>query len=69
MKKSKIVIMDFATCEVHIFIYDKNIWGPSGEDFIITHYSEHGQTFKLENCQWMIVDMEENEDRLPIYIH
>ena len=68
MNFPKIIIMDFATCEVHVFIYDPNIW-ESGEDFLIAHFSEQGETFKESQCQWMIVDLEKTEDRLPIYIH
>ena len=68
MNFPKIVIMDFATSEVHIFSYNPNIW-ESGEDFLIAHFSEQGETFKESQCQWMIVDLEKTEDRLPIYIH
>ena len=60
--------MDFATCEVHVFIYDPNVW-ESGEHFLTAHFSEQGNTFKESQCQWMIVDLEKTEDRLPIYIH
>ena len=60
--------MDFATCEVHVFIYDPNIW-ESGEAFLTAHFSEQEETFKESQCQWMIVDLEKTEDRLPIYIH
>ena len=65
----KIVIMDFATCEVHIFPYNPEIWGEGGEDFVTTHFSEQGQTFKEGECHWMIVDTDKTENRLPIYIH
>lgn len=68
MTNQRIIIMDFATCEVHVFIYDTNIW-ESGEAFLIAHFSEQGNTFKESQCQWMIVDLEKTEDRLPIYIH
>lgn len=68
MPNQRIIIMDFATCEVHVFIYDPNIW-ESGEAFVINHYSEYGQTFKESQCQWMLVDLEKTEERLPIYIH
>ena len=60
--------MDFATWEVHVFIYDPNVW-ESGEHFLTEHFSEEGQPFKESQCQWMIVDLEKTEDRLPIYIH
>ena len=60
--------MDIASCEVHVFIYDPNIW-ESGEDFLIAHFSEQGETFKESQCQWMVVDLEKTETRLPIYIH
>lgn len=61
--------MDFATCEVHIFPYDTEVWGPDGHSFVVTHYSEQGQTFKEGECEWMVVDTKETEGRLPIYIH
>ena len=64
----KIVIMDFATSEVHIFSYNPNIW-ESGEHFLTEHFSEEGQPFKESECQWMIIGLEKTEDRLPIYIH
>ena len=60
--------MDFATSEVHVFIYDPNIW-ESGEAFLIAHFSEQGNTFKESQCQWMIVDLESSTKSLPIYIH
>ena len=68
MTNQRIIIMDFATCEVHVFIYDPNIW-ESEEAFLIAHFSEQGETFKESQCQWMIVDLEKTEGRLPIYIH
>jgi hypothetical protein len=68
MNNFKIVILDFATCEVHIFPYDPNVW-EDGEHFLIEHYSEHGNTFKESQCEWMIVDIEKFEGRLPLYIH
>lgn len=64
----KIIILDYSTCEVHVFNYDDKVW-ESEEDFIISHYSEHGNTFKESQCNWMIVDLEKTEDRLPIYLH
>lgn len=69
MLKQRIIIMDFATCEVHIFPYNSLVWGEEGEDFVTTHFSEQGQTFKEGECHWMIVDLEKTENRLPIYIH
>jgi hypothetical protein len=68
MVNEKIIIMDFATSEVHIFSYDSKIW-ENGEHFLIEHYSEHGQTFEEGSCQWMIVDLHKTEERLPLYIH
>ena len=68
MFDQKIIIMDFASCEVHIFSYDPQVW-ESGEAFVIDHYSEYGQTFKESQCQWMIVDLHKTEERLPLYIH
>lgn len=65
----RIVIVDFATCEVHVFPYDTQIWEETGKDFVTTHCSEHGQTFKLTECAWRIVDLDRTEGRLPIYIH
>jgi len=64
----KIIIMDYSTCEVHIYDYDEKEW-EDGETFLTNHYSEHGQTFKESQCEWMIVDLEITENRLPIYIH
>jgi len=66
---SKIIIMDFATCEVHIFPYNYELWGPDGQSFVVEHHSEHGQSFKLGQCEWMVVDTKETENRLPIYLH
>ena len=68
MSKELIIIMDFATREVHIYDYNPNDW-ESGEDFLINHYSEEGQTFKQSQCEWMLIDLENYEGRLPIYIH
>ena len=68
MKNHKIIIMDFATREVHIFSYNPKIWA-SPEAFLERKYSEHGQTFKEDQCQWMIVDLHKTEERLPLYIH
>ena len=68
MTNQRIIIMDFATCEVHVFIYDPNVW-ESGEHFLIEHFSEEGQPFKESQCQWMIVGLESSTKSLPIYIH
>lgn len=68
MNFPKIVIMDFATSEVHIFSYDPNIW-ESGEHFLTEHFSEEGQPFKESECQWMIIGLESSTKSLPIYIH
>lgn len=64
----KIIILDYSTCEVHVFDYDDKIWEME-EDFLAAHHSEHGNTFKESQCNWMIVDLEETEGRLPIYLH
>jgi hypothetical protein len=69
MVLQKIIIMDFATQEVHIFSYDPNIWGENGEHFLLNHHSRFGQIFKPEECEWMIVDLWKTEEVLPIYIH
>lgn len=61
--------MDFATCEVHIYPYNEDVWGPDGDSFVVSHFSEQGQTFKEGECEWMVVDTRETEGRLPIYIH
>ncbi len=66
--KEKIIILDFSTGEVHIFDYDSTKW-ESGEEFIIEHHSQDGITFKEGECEWMIVNLSNFEDRLPIYIH
>lgn len=65
---TKIIILDYSTCEIHVFDFDEN-QHESGEDFLINHHSEHGETFKLSQCEWMIVDLENTEGRLPIYLH
>lgn len=61
--------MDFATCEVHIFPFNEDLWGASGEDFIASHSTDQGYRFKQEECHWMIVDTDNTENRIPIYIH
>ena len=66
--KQKIIILDYSTCEVHVFDYDDQKW-ESAEDFLNNHYSEHGNTFKESECSWMIVGLEVTEGRLPIYLH
>lgn len=48
----KIIILDFASAEVHVFDYDKNIF-EDGEDFI-AQINEEGYSFSDINCQWMI---------------
>ena len=68
MDNFKIVILDFATCEVHIFPYDPNIW-EDGEHFLTEHHSEHGTGFKPGECNWLIVDLSKTEERLPLFIH
>ena len=69
MINEKIIIMDFATCEVHIFPYDSTKWGEDGESFLYEHCTEQGLKFKPGQCDWMIVDINRTEERLPIYIH
>jgi len=66
--RKKIVILDYNTSEVHVFNYDDKKY-ENEEDFLKDHYSEHGNTFKESHCSWMIIDLKENENRLPIYIH
>lgn len=66
--KQKIIILDYSTCEIHVFNYDDLKW-ESAEDFLNNHCSEHGNTFKESECSWMIVDVEKTEGRLPIYLH
>lgn len=68
MERHKIIILDFSTGEVHIFDFDHQKHG-TGEEFLIENFSEQGQTFKEGQCQWMIVNLEKFEGRLPIYIH
>lgn len=62
----KIIIMDFSTSEIHVFDYPE---GRIPEELLTEHYSEDGQTFKESHCNWMVIDLSENEGRLPIYIH
>ena len=64
----KIIILDYSTMEVHVFDFDISKY-QDGEEFLKNHHSEHGTTFKEEECSWMIVDLELNEGRLPIYLH
>jgi len=62
----KIIIMDYSTIEVHVYDLPE---GKDGEEFLIEHFSEQGETFKASQCNWMVADLKETEDRLPIYIH
>lgn len=64
----RIIILDFATAEVHIFNYDSNVY-EDGEHFLKEQHSEHGRTFRKEDCQWMVVDLDKSEGRMPLYIH
>lgn len=66
----KLVILDYNTSEVHIFSISQGVLDTQAiEEHISTLYSEHGETFKLDQIEWMVVDTESNEGRLPIYIH
>ena len=64
----KIVIIDSRTEEIHVYSYDPNVHGDPA-DFVQDNYSEHGKTFNIGQCHWMVIDLEDNEGRLPIYIH
>lgn len=64
---NKIIILDYATAEVHIHDFPDSDIEP--EDFLLQKHSEHGLTFKESQCHWMIVDLKKTEGRLPVYIH
>jgi hypothetical protein len=50
----KIIILDFSTTKVHVFLYDENVWDNT-EDFFDSDYCiEKG--IKETNCQYMVVD-------------
>ena len=61
----KIIILDNSTLEVHIYMYDENVW-ESPEDFINDKYSNDGITFKDSQCSWMLT---QDEGELSITIH
>lgn len=67
-KKLKIIIMDKATAEVHVFTFNPLKYA-TPEQFIECHYSEHGRTFRTEDCSWMVINTDVTEGRLPLYIH
>lgn len=48
-----IIILDYSTCMVHTFKYDRRKY-KSAEDFLIKNKTEFG--FKESQCHWMIVD-------------
>lgn len=54
MRKRKIIILDFAFGEVHVFDYDENVY-EDFEDFY-AHMEEEGYNFSDSNCQCMVVD-------------
>jgi len=56
MDKNKIIILDFATAEVHIYDYDTNVW-EDAEEFL------EELKFSSNECQWMIVE------KLKLEIH
>ncbi len=67
--KYKIVVLDLSTSEVHVFNYSGKTDTESLEEFVFSQHSEQGNTFKESNCDWMFVDMEQCEGRIPIYFH
>jgi len=68
MKNLKIIILDKATSEIHVFSFNPLKYA-SPEEFIKCHYSEHGRTFVPDECSWMLINTEATEGRLPLYIH
>jgi hypothetical protein len=66
--KQKIIILDYSTQEVHVFDFDMDKY-QDGPNFLNNYHSEHGETFKESQCEWMIVDLKDTEGRLPIYLH
>lgn len=66
----KLVVMDYSVTEVHIFNYPRE--EDSEEevfDFLSQYYNEQGSSFRPSQIDWMIVDMKNCEERLPLYIH
>lgn len=61
----KIIILNNASLEVHVFNYDENIWD-SPEDFISEQFDSRGMPFKDTECSWML---SEEEGELTIVIH
>ena len=64
----KIIIMDYSTGEVHIFELPLS-YQEDPASFVIKQFSEHGTPFKESSCDFMVVDMNNTEGRLPLYIH
>lgn len=60
--------MDYSTGEVHIFDLPLS-YQKDPENFMVTQCSQDGMTFKEGNCDYMVVDLKNNEGRLPLYIH
>lgn len=48
-----IIVLDFSTCMVHTFKYDRRKY-KSEDDFFDKNHLEYG--FKQNQCEWMIVD-------------
>lgn len=68
--KKRLVVMDYSVGEVHIFDYPRAENSEEGVfDFLSQHHTEHGTSFKSTQIDWMLVDLKNSEERLPLYIH
>ena len=54
--ESKIIILDYASSDVHVFDYDKKVYGGDYEAFYEAINEERGFDFKDSQCSCMIVD-------------
>ncbi len=66
----KLIVMDYSVGEVHIFSYERSSTEEEEVfDFLSQHHNEQGGSFKSSQINWMMVDMNKSEERLPLYIH
>lgn len=66
----KLVVIDYSVTEVHIFNYTRNsATEEEVADFLAQYHTEIGTSFKLSQIDWMLVDMKNSQERLPLYIH
>ena len=69
MEKIKLIVMDYSVGEVHIFNLDAEPTEENVVEFLEDCHNDQGGSFKLSQIDWMAVDMNNSEDRLPLYIH